>query len=87
MAAEPFKGATREQLEQLHALLLEALLEEFKGEQPPSASVMAVARKFLKDSGIVVNAAAAADLRQSLEQLRSLSLPFTNTDPKKDTKQ
>jgi hypothetical protein len=84
IAAPEYRGASRERLEELHAALLEALLEEFNKPEPPSAMVMLCVRKFLKDNGIVTNAAAAADLRTSLEQLRSLSLPFVNTD--KETK-
>ena len=81
---DQFKGARREQLEQLHALVLNALLDAFK--QPEmSAAMLAVARKFLRDNGVTVDAAGAADLQRSLQELRSISLPFTNTtkEPKK----
>lgn len=79
-----YKGASREALEELHAAVLNALLSEFGEGKRPSAAVLHVCRRFLKDNGIAVDAMAAADLKRSLDQLRSLSLPF-NKD--KDTKQ
>jgi hypothetical protein len=84
--SEPSRAASREALQELYALLLERLLEEFRKPRVSAAYAM-VARKLLKDAGITPSISAQADLRQSLEQLRSLSLPFVNTDPKKDTKQ
>jgi hypothetical protein len=81
------KAATREQLWTLYGLLLDALLDHF--ENPPAegitAAFMNVARQFCKDNGIAVDFAQVQDLRQSLGELRALSLPFVN--PNKDTKQ
>ena len=76
-----YRGAPREKLEELHALVLKALLDAFeKGEL--SAALLGVARKFLRDNGVKVDAAGAADLRRSLEELRSLGLPFVNPTKK-----
>lgn len=82
---EQFKGARRELLEQLHALFLDALLSEFdQGNR--TAAFLGVIRKFLRDNHCTVDMASSADLRASLEQLKSLALPFIKST-KKDTKQ
>jgi hypothetical protein len=78
--ANKFRGASREALHALHAAVLNALLSEFGEGRRPSAAILHVCRRFLKDNGIVVDAMAAADLQRSLEQLRGLSLPFTDKD-------
>ena len=80
-----YKGASREKLEELHALLLDALFDAFK-QAEITAAMLAVARSFLRDNGVTVDAAGAADLRRSLQELRSLSLPFV-PPPKKETQQ
>ena len=79
-----YRGASRQQLEELYAALLDTLLAKFKSGRV-SAAYAAVTRKLLKDAGVLASVGTQQDLLKSLEQLRSLSLPFI--DPKKETKQ
>ena len=80
MAAE-YKGAPRAKLEELHRLLTDALLAEFEQGNRTAAFLLCV-RKFLRDNNVKVDVAGAADLRRSLEELRSLGLPFVNPTKK-----
>ena len=81
MDSTPFKGASRQKLEELYVLLLDALLTRFRSGRVSAAYAM-VARKVLKDSGISASVGTQADLLKNLEQLRALSLPFTDKDTK-----
>jgi hypothetical protein len=72
-----FKGASRARLFELHAALLEALLDEFSKPEPPSAALLLAARAFLRDNNIVVDARSAADLKANLLALRDLTIPFS----------
>jgi hypothetical protein len=76
--------ATQAKLWELHALLLEALLEHFR--DPPGGRVSpvfaAIARSFLRDNGTVRDAIELRDLRRNLAELRGLALPFPTPDRK-----
>jgi hypothetical protein len=79
--ADEFRGASRQKLEELYVLLLDALLARFRSGRVSAAYAM-VARKVLKDSGTSASVGTQQDLLKNLEQLRSLSLPFTDTTKK-----
>ena len=72
------KAATRAQLWELHAAVLDALLAYFAN--PPEGGITAawvnVARAFLRDNNIIVDGVNLADVRRSLGELHALSLPF-----------
>lgn len=64
-----------EKLYLLYDALLVALLEAVSGEEPPSASIMNVARQFLAQNN--VNLSTRPDLRRGLQSLADLrNLPF-----------
>ena len=44
--------------------------------------MLGVARKLLRDSGVSAEVAGMVDVRRSLKELRSLSVPFTNKETK-----
>ena len=69
---------TREQLQELHGILVESLLTYMKDTPPQKrrAAVLDIIRAFLKDNGITKNLNSAKDVATSLEELSSLSIPF-----------
>lgn len=72
------RAATREQLQELHKLVAEKLLQYLTEvpTQEMSASWLAVAAKFLEANGVTVNLAEVRDVRKALSELSTLSLPF-----------
>jgi hypothetical protein len=75
------KAATREQMEELHRLVAEALLE-YMNMTPPAkrrASMLDVIRMFLKDNRIQADGSAES-LRAGLERLKYFELPFPADD-------
>jgi hypothetical protein len=75
----PSRAASQEDLWALWSLCLTSL-EKYFSETPPdrvSAAYLNTARQFLKDNGIAIDALALADVRRGVEELRALSLPFT----------
>ena len=69
---------TREQLQELHGILVESLLTYMKDTPPQKrrSAVLDIIRAFLKDNGITKNLNSAKDVATSLEELSSLSIPF-----------
>lgn len=75
------KAATREQMEELHKLVLETMLDYLKTTPPAKrrGSMLEVIRAFLKDNRI--HATTSPDsLRSGLERLQYLQLPFPGND-------
>lgn len=68
----PAGKATPEQLNELHRLVVSALLSDLKQDKP-SAEVLSVARSLLKDNGLCGLAQAAKD-RAALQRLWGLLL-------------
>ncbi len=68
----PAGKATPEQLNELHRLVVSALLTDMKQDKP-SAEVLSVARSLLRDNGLCGLAQAAKD-RAALQRLWSLLL-------------
>lgn len=71
------KAATREQLQELHRLVTEALLE-YMTTTPPAkrrASMMECIRGFLRDNRIQADPTPES-LRAGLERLQGMELPF-----------
>jgi hypothetical protein len=73
--AQPTKEQ-REQLQQLHGLLITLLLDSLKSSEPPSTALLETARRFLIDSNVTKDVTTATAVREGLEQLSDLSLPF-----------
>lgn len=81
----PTGPASREQLLELWQFLLYSLVTALKGNTPPRASLLGVARQFLRDNGVsaeVANAMAAKSALQDLKDragddpLESFVMPF-----------
>ena len=81
--ADTYRGASREALERLHAAFVDVLVREFENGNN-TAAFLHVVRGFLKDNHCHADMASAADLQRSLQELRSLGLPFI--DPNKEPK-
>jgi hypothetical protein len=76
---EPSSAASREQLNALWGLLLNALVTALTETQPGHmrASMLDVARKFLADNNVVaVDAMGVSDVKKTLESLAVTRLPF-----------
>lgn len=74
--------ASKERLYQLHACLLDALLDGFGGAKAPKASFLMVARSFLRDNGISKgDKVGAQEMQSALEGLKSLPFTGMNAQP------
>jgi hypothetical protein len=74
-------AASKEALESLWRALLDALLRYLRETPPESrrASMLAVAREFLRDNNAVLPSGATNDdLRNAAERLADIKLPFPN---------
>jgi hypothetical protein len=72
------RAATQDQLEELHRLVAERLLEYLTTVpvSEMSAQWLECARKFLAQNGIQANLGEIRDVRKSLAELATLSMPF-----------
>ena len=75
------QSASHEQMQRLHSLLLDALLDAFGPGKSPTASTMQCVLAFLKDNGIVADLGDGS-AQQRLEDLAKLALPFGQQEKK-----
>ena len=64
---------------QLWQRLLDTLLQYFESTPPEQrrASMLDIARSFLRDNGVNAQGAGSGEVKQSLQQLRDMKLPFS----------